>query len=80
MSHSQDSLKGGYIGDHIGDYCRAYEEGYQQFRLQLVWCQDSGISVLGLGFCGGAVGGEVKSGVLGLKGLGPKPWTLNPKC
>ena len=33
MSHSLNSLKGGYIGDDIEDYYRGYEGGYQEFRL-----------------------------------------------
>ena len=33
MSYSLNSLKGGYIGDYIVDYYRAYEGGYYEFRL-----------------------------------------------
>ena len=28
MSYSLNSLKGGYMGDNIGDYYRGYEGGY----------------------------------------------------
>ena len=32
MSYSQNSLKGAYIGDQIGEYSRGHSGGYQEFR------------------------------------------------
>ena len=28
MNHSLNSLKGGFLGDYMGDHCRGYEGGY----------------------------------------------------
>ena len=36
LSHNLNSLKGHYIGDHIGDYYRAYSGGYSEFRLGFI--------------------------------------------
>ena len=33
MSYSVNSLMGGSIGDNIGEYHRAYEGRYEEFRL-----------------------------------------------
>ena len=33
MSYSLNSLKGGYIGYHIGEYYKGYQGGYWEFRL-----------------------------------------------
>ena len=36
VSHSLNSLKGGYIRDYIGNYYRGYLGGYEEFILQLI--------------------------------------------